>query len=141
MDVALAPVVHRGRAAMVERAGCRDRFVEEVGDVGDRDPVHQDSAAAESRFPSGSRRAITRRNSSSFAAAQASRTAAPPMNVWREAGVEPAGSSCVSAAWSTTCYIPSSVRATCVRAVEKPWPTSTPALWISAKSRLSGQFE
>ena len=54
------------------------------------------------------------------------------MNVCRDALVEPAESTCVSAACRTTSSIPSSVRATCVTIVEKPWPHSTPAVWTSA---------
>ena len=57
---------------------------------------------------------------------------APPVNqLWREADVDPALPTAVSAGSSTTFSMPSSVRAICAWIVMPPWPTSLAAVWTS----------
>lgn len=64
------------------------------------------------------RRPISRR--ASRTASQVFFTAPPVMYVCREADVEPAEPTCVSAGWMVTCVTPSSVRAICVWTVMPP---------------------
>ncbi len=76
------------------------------------------------------RRPISR--SASRTASQVFFTAPPVMYVCREADVEPAEPTWVSAGWMVTCVTPSSVRAICVWTVMPPWPTSAMAVWTIA---------
>lgn len=63
---------------------------------------------------------------------QAACTAPPAIMDCREAEVDPALPTLVSAVWTTTRSMPSSVRATWVSTVVRPCPTSAAAVWISA---------
>ena len=69
-----------------------------------------------------------RSSSTSRTAEQAIWTAPPDIIVWREALVEPAEPTWVSAACTTTSWTPSSARAICMAMVTNPWPTSAVAV-------------
>ena len=124
MRVALAVLVERVGLAVVPLDRLLDDVVaEHLGEaVADRverlrsGPPSRSAASASVRSRTASHAAFT----------------APPVTyVWREAELEPAEPTRVSASRTATRATPSSVRAIWAWTVTTPWPTSAAAVWTS----------